>query len=155
MPDPLAWNIHSIELLVTDPRNEVLISYPLNTSAVIIVLARMSGCDNMTAVTHFYAKNKEKLKKYIYGLGDENPTPQTLSRVQSILDGRNILEYFTDYFVNCRISNRIDSTASVLKERDVISCDGQNIQTTRSTTREDKKMEWILLSSTKGKKQGK
>ena len=43
--------------------------------SVVIVLARMSGCENMTAVAHFYADNKEKLKKYIYGLGDENPTP--------------------------------------------------------------------------------
>ena len=136
---PIRQLQRSIELSVADPRNQVLISYPLSTLSVIIVLARMSGCENMTAVAHFYADNKEKLKKYIYGLGDESPTPQTLRRVQSILNGKHLLEYFTDYFINCCISKSIGTTASELKDRDVISCDGQNIRATRSMSRGDKR----------------
>ena len=136
---PIRQLQRSIELSVADPRNQALISYPLSTLSVIIVLARMSGCENMTAVAHFYADNKEKLKKYIYGLGNESPTPQTLRRVQSILNGKHLLEYFTDYFINCCISKSIGTTAPELKDRDVISCDGQNIRATRSMSRGDKR----------------
>ena len=136
---PIRQLQRSIELSVADPRNQALISYPLSTLSVVIVLARMSGCENMTAVAHFYADNKEKLKKYIYGLGDENPTPQTFRRVQSILNGKHLLEYFTEYFVNCCIGNSIGISTPKLKERDVISCDGQNIRATRSSGQGDKR----------------
>lgn len=136
---PIRQLQRSIELSVVDPRNQALISYPLSTLSVIIVLARMSGCENMTAAAHFYAENKEKLKKYIYGLGDESPTAQTLRRVQSILDGKHVLEYFSEYFVNCCIGIKTVDTEPELKDRDVISCDGQNIRATRSTSRGDKR----------------
>ena len=136
---PIRQLQRSIELSVADPRNQALISYPLSTLSVIIVLARMSGCENMTAAAHFYAENKEKLKKYIYGLGDESPTAQTLRQVQSILDGKHVLEYFSEYFVNCCIGIKTVDTEPELKDRDVISCDGQNIRATRSTSRGDKR----------------
>ena len=112
---PIRQLQRSIELSVVDPRNQALISYPLSTLSVIIVLARMSGCENMTAAAHFYAENKEKLKKYIYGLGDESPTAQTLRRVQSILDGKHVLEYFSEYFVNCCIGVKTVDTEPELK----------------------------------------
>ena len=38
----------------------------------------------MTAAL-FYADNKEKLKKYFYGFGDERPTPQTFSGSKAFL----------------------------------------------------------------------
>lgn len=82
--------------------------------------------------------NKEKLKKYIYGFGDERPTPQTFLREQSILNGKHLLEYFTDYFVNCCISNSIGTTIPKLKERDVTSCDRQNIRAREVLVREIK-----------------
>ena len=136
---PIRQLQRSIELSVADPRNQALITYPLSTLSVIIVLARMSGCENMTAAAHFYADNKEKLKKYIYGLGDESPTPQTFRRVQSILNGKHLLEYFSEYFVNCCIGSSSGTTAPELKDRDVISCDGQNIRATRSSGQGDKR----------------
>lgn len=64
---PIRQLQRSIELSVVDPRNQALISYPLSTLSVIIVLARMSGCENMTAAAHFYAENKEKLKSISTG----------------------------------------------------------------------------------------
>lgn len=127
---PLQQLQRTLELSVTDPRNQSLISYPLCTLAVIIILARMSGVEDMEGIAAFYGRNKSKLKEYLYGLDDAIPSGQTFRRVQTILNTDNLLEYFTQYFVTACINPQLPQSLT-LKERDVISCDGQNIKATR------------------------
>lgn len=122
-----------IELSIKDPRNKALITYPLSVIATVIILARMAGHNNMRAIFEYCSVNIKKLQKIIYGLGDEIPTPQTFRRVTTILNTDNLIDILTNFFVDTCIRKVFDDTSVNIFERDLISCDGQNIRATRSS----------------------
>lgn len=117
-----------------DLRDRSKITYALHTLLTVIVLAKMAGCASAEKISSFWAMNLEGLKSFIYGLGDEIPTGQTLRRVISILNKENLLNFFTVYFLTyyAKGSKSIFETGRPLplEERDVIGADGQNIRST-------------------------
>ena len=64
---PIRQLQRSIELSVADPRNQALISYPLSTLSVIIVLARMSAVKYDCGSAFFMRRIKRSSKSISTG----------------------------------------------------------------------------------------
>ena len=121
-----------LELNLLDCRDQSRIIYPLFVIGTVIVMAKMAKCENCWAIREYWRVNLPLLKERIYGLGDEIPTAQTIRRVQTILNTENLHQVFVEYFTAKREYVNLPKSAIALKDRDVISADGQNIRATRS-----------------------
>lgn len=122
-----------IELNLNDPRNPERIVYPLYIIATIVILGRLSGCDDCSEQVLFWKENKKALQNLIYGLGDEVASEQTIRRVVSIIDSNELVKFMTDYFVTSRKNSEKALWSIPLQDREVIAADGQNIRATRQS----------------------
>ena len=122
-----------LELNLNDPRNPERIVYPLYIIATIVILGRLSGCDDCSEQVLFWKENKKALQNLIYGLGDEVASEQTIRRVVSIIDSNELVKFMTDYFVTSRKNSEKALWSIPLQDREVIAADGQNIRATRQS----------------------
>lgn len=120
-----------VELNLNDPRSPERIVYPLYVIATIVLLARLAGYEDSRKQVLFWSKNRKELQDFMYGLGDEIASEQTIRRVVSIVDSNELCKFMTDYFVIRRENSEQPIGSIPLQDREVVAADGQNIRATR------------------------
>ena len=118
-----------LEINLDDPRDPSKIVYPLHVIGVIILTARVSGCNNCEEIRTYWEDHLDFFKKRLYDCPDEDyiPSAQTIRRVQTILDIDNLTQVYYEFFSKPAVAEEETKTSTDIQDKEVHAIDGQNL----------------------------
>ena len=131
-----------LEINLDDPRDPSKIVYPLHVIGVIILTARVSGCNNCEEIRTYWEDHLDFFKKRLYDCPDEDyiPSAQTIRRVQTILDIDNLTQFYYEFFSKPAVAEEEKKTSTDIQDKEVHAIDGQNLRGTNTQIVVDRKL---------------